>query len=423
MFRAKLHALLLLSLRSVGRNTRRSALTAAAMALGLALLIFSRSIAEGGHEQWISSAVRLGTGHIAIQAPGYLETGRLEHRLTADQVTRIEAALADSAGSPAVRTWTPRLTVTGLASSAASALPVRIEGVDPARERVFSTLPGQLTEGRYLEAGDRLSAFLGSELARRLNLEVGDRMVLTAQTASGQVEGQMLRVTGIFHTGIQEMDEGLVHVPIETVRGWLGVPGAATTVAVLLHDARATDTEVSALRGSLDGAEGIRVLGWRQASPELDSGVRIDDYGDYVFHAILFAIIALAILNAVMMSVLGRKREFGVLQALGLTGAETGLVVLGEGIFLTAASGIAGMMFGFLFTWGFFRHGLDFSAFMKNGMTASGGVINPVITPVFRLDQIVLSLASIAVIGILASLYPAVRASKLDVAEAMKFEQ
>jgi ABC-type lipoprotein release transport system permease subunit len=207
------------------------------------------------------------------------------------------------------------------------------------------------------------------------------------------------------------------------MRRWLGVPGAVTTVSVLLRSSRDTDAAVQALRSELDGTRGIRVIGWRQASPELDSGVRIDDYGDYVFHTILFAIIALAILNAIMMSVLGRRREFGILQALGLTGAETGWVVLGEGLFLTAASGIAGMLLGLVVTWGFFRHGLDFSSFMEDGMSASGGIINPVIVPLFRFGQIVLSLASIFVIGTLASLYPAFRASKLDVAEAMKFEQ
>jgi len=418
----KLYALLLLSLRSVGRNARRSILTAAAMALGLALLIFSRAIAEGGHEQWIESAVRLGTGHVAIQAPDYLETGRLEHRLDSARVARIVGALEDAKLAPEIKLWVPRLTVTGLATSASSALPVRIEGVDPERERVFSTLPEQLTEGRYLEPGDRLSAFVGAELARRLDLKPGDRFVLTAQTAAGQVEGQMVRVAGVFHTGIQEMDEGLVHVPIGTVRRWLGVPGAVTTVAVLVSSARETDGVVRRLAASLDGAEGIRVLGWRRASPEMDSAVRIDDYGDYVFHTILFAIIALAILNSIMMSVLGRRREFGILQALGLTGGETGLVVLGEGLSLTAASGLVGMVAGFVFTWTFFRNGLDFSAFMEN-MTASGGVIDPVIVPVFRFDQVILSVVSILVIGTLASLYPAFRATRLDVAEAMKFEQ
>jgi ABC-type lipoprotein release transport system permease subunit len=294
--------------------------------------------------------------------------------------------------------------------------------VDPARERVFSTLPDQLRDGRYLEPDDRLHAFVGEDLARRLDLKVGSRFVLTAQVASGQVEGQMMRVAGIFHTGIQEMDEGLVHVPIGTVRRWLGVPGAATTLAVLLESTRDTDGVVRRLDQELDGAEGIRVLGWRQASPEMDSAVRIDDYGDYLFHTILFAIIALAILNAIMMSVLGRRREFGILQALGLTGGETGLVVLGEGLCLTAASGLIGMVAGFIFTWVFFRHGLDFSAFMES-MTASGGVINPVIVPVFRLDQVFLSVVSILVIGTLASLYPAFRATRLDVAEAVKFEQ
>ncbi len=327
----KIHALLLLSLRSVGRNVRRSALTAAAMALGLALLIFSRAIAEGGHEQWIESAVRLGTGHIAIQAPDYLETARLEHRLDSTRVRRVIRTLGEPDVAPEIRTWAPRLTVGGLASSASSALPVSIVGVDPERERVFSTLPDHLREGRYLEPGDRLRAFVGVELARRLDLKVGDRFVLTAQTASGEVEGQMMRVAGTFHTGIQEMDEGVIHVPIQTARRWLGVAGAVTTVAVLLDNSRETDAMVRTLRGKLDGTDGIRVLGWRTASPEMDSAVRIDDYGDYLFHVILFAIIALAILNAVMMSVLGRRREFGILQALGLTGGETGFVVLGRG--------------------------------------------------------------------------------------------
>ncbi len=418
----KLRALLLLSLRSVGRNMRRSVLTAAAMALGLALLIFFRAIGEGVHEQWIDSAVRLGTGHVALQAPEFLETGRLEHRLDSTKVRAVAAVLGQPALTPDVQAWAPHLTVSGLASSASSAVPVRIEGVDPARERRFSILPGHIAQGRYLEAGDRLRAVIGDALARRLNLEVGDRFVLTAQTSSGQVEGQMMRVAGTFHTGVEEIDQGLVHVPLRTERRWLGVPGAVTTVAVLLRNSRETDAMVRRLKDALGDEPGIRVVGWRQASPEMNSAVQIDDFGDYLFHAVLFAIIALAILNAVMMSVLGRKREFGILQALGLTGAETGWVVLGEGLFLTAAAGVAGMLLGFAFTWGLFRHGLNLGSVMGN-MTVSGGIMNPVVIPLFRTQQVVLAVASIVIIGTLASFYPALRASRLDVAEAMKFEQ
>jgi ABC-type lipoprotein release transport system permease subunit len=419
----KAPALLMLSFRSIGRNARRSALTAAAMALGLALLIFSRALAEGGHEQWIDSAVRLGTGHVAVQAPEHLETGRIDFRLEREQVARILDALDAPELQPLVTSWTPRLAVNGLASSAASALPVRIEGVDPEREGRFTTLLSQHQEGRYLQADDRLQAYVGQGLASRLELREGSRFVLTAQTASGDVQGQLVRVAGIFRTGVQEMDEGLIHIPLETARAWLGTDGALTTVAVLLESSRATNHVVSQLRGSLDGGGGIRVMGWPEASPDLDSAVRIDDYGDYIFHGILFAIVALAILNAVMMSVLSRRREFGILQAIGLTGLDTSLVVFLEGLFLTAASGVSGMILGFLFTWGLFRDGLDFSAMIENSMEFAGGVIDPVIVPVFRFDQVLISVLSIAVIGTLASLYPAFRASRLDVAEAMKFEQ
>jgi ABC-type lipoprotein release transport system permease subunit len=419
----KTPALLKLSLRSLGRNTRRSALTAAAMALGLALLIFSRALAEGGHEQWIDSAVRLSTGHVAIQAPEYLETGRIDYRLEREQVDRVVDALSSEQVRSLVRAWTSRLSVTGLASSTASALPVRIEGVDPARERAFTNLLDQHQEGRYLEPDDRLRAYIGRGLANRLELSVGSRFVVTAQGASGEVEGQLMRVAGIFRTGIQEMDEGLIHIPLATARRWLGTPEALTTVALLLDSSRNTRTVVDLVTALVDGSEGIRVMGWPEASPDLDSAVKIDDYGDYIFHGILFAIVALAILNAVMMSVLSRRREFGILQAIGLTGADTSLVVFLEGVFLTLASGLLGMVLGFAFTWGFFRDGLDFSGLMENDMEFAGGIIDPVIVPVFRMDAVILSVVSILVIGILASLYPAFRASRLDVAEAMKFEQ
>ena len=415
--------LLKLSARSVGRNIRRSLLTAAAMALGLALLIFSRSLAEGGHEQWIDSAVRVGSGHIAIQAPEYLETGGIEHRLDASRVARVSAALGGAEKQATVVRWTPRLSVTGLSSSAASALPVRIMGVDPAREGGFSQIADKVVDGEYLAPADRLRAVIGVELARRLDLEIGNRFVVTAQGAGGDVLGQLVRVTGIFRSGVPEIDEALIHIPLETARSWLGAPGAATTVAILLESSRDTERVAEALQAEFGDEEGIRVLGWRQSSPELDSAVRIDDYGDYVFHTILFSIVALAILNAVMMSVLGRRREFGVLQAIGLTRAETGFVVFGEGLFLTAASGLAGMALGFLVTWGIWRDGLDLGGLMENEMTLSGGIVDPVIVPSFHWDQVLLSLGFIAVIGTLSSIYPALRASRLDVPDALKFDQ
>ena len=413
--------LLRLAARGVRREVRRSLLTASAMALGLALLMFTRSLADGGHEDWIDAGVRMGAGHVLVQAPGYRESQSLDDRLSGNQAGAALAALAVLEGPLAPLATTVRLSTNGLASSASSALPVVIDGVDPQTEVGFSQAAERITEGRYLEPGDRLTAYVGQGLVERLGLSLGSRFVLTAQAVDGEIQGQLVRVVGVFRTGLPEVDEGLVHIPISIARSWLGAGDAATTVGALLPVSAVAAEVAEAVRFDM-GTDDVRVLGWREAYPELDAALRIDDYGDYVFHGILFAIVALAVLNTVLMAVLHRKREFGVLQALGLTPAETGLVVFTEGFLLTALAGVVGMIAGATLTWVFFRNGLDFSFFISEEMTFGGIVIDPVIVPEFRMVQVMQSFLSIAVVGTVASIYPAYHATKIDVGEALKFE-
>jgi ABC-type lipoprotein release transport system permease subunit len=297
--------------------------------------------------------------------------------------------------------------------------------VDPASEPRFSQLDRKRLEGRDLVPEDRLSAYVGVELARRLHLRVGGRFVVTAQAASGEIVGQLLRVAGTFRTGVPEIDEGLVHIPLDTARRWLGTGPEATTLAVLLRSSRDTPAALRVLEGALrtqPHAE-MTVLPWRRTSPELDSAVRIDDYGDWVFHAILLSIVTLAILNAVLMSVLYRRREFGILRALGLTPFDSGAVVLAEGVLLTLASGVAGLALGVGVVWGFWRHGLDVSALLRQEFTISGVVIDPVIVPRFVPEQLLQSVAFILLMGVVASLYPALQAARIDPAGAMAVDR
>ncbi len=170
-------------------------------------------------------------------------------------------------------------------------------------------------------------------------------------------------------------------------------------------------------------ADRLTVLSWREAAPELDAAVRIDDLGNYVWQVIMFSIIALAIVNTVLMSVMYRKREFGLLQALGYTPGQTGGLVITEGLILTALSGFLGIALGLFVTWFFWRDGLDFSFTWGEDWTFSGIVIDPIIVPMFSVRRVAQSLIFILFIGTLASLYPAYRATRIDVAEAMKFER
>lgn len=422
--KAKARIRLRLALRNLRRQRRRSILSGSAMVLAMALLIFSRTLAEGGHEDWIDAGVRLGSGHVALQHPDYQRRRTLEFRLTAENAAAAEVALASPSVARHVVATAPRLVVQGLASSPNAALPVAIVAMDPTAEVAFSALQEDLSEGRYLEPDDRLRALVGTGLAERLKLKLESRFVLTAQDADGQIVGQMVRVAGVFRTGIPEVDEGFVQIPLATAREWLSAPGAVTGIAVLLRSSHEVGPTARALRAELARASApVDVVEWRRTMPELDAAVRMDDWADYIFHIVLFVIAATAIINTVLMSVMQRTREFGVLRALGLERGQVGRLVFTEGLILTVMSGFVGMALGAAVVWVFFRNGLDFSSLWDAELSAAGVVIDPVIVPRFHWTQLIWSVAVMLAIGCLASIYPAWRATRVDVAEAMKFDE
>ena len=420
--------IVVLALRNLRRHLRRSVLTASAMMVGGALLVFSISVGDGGHEQWIESGVRLGSGHVTVEHPEYRVSRRIDHRLQDDIRHTAERALQTPDVAAHVVASSARLSVSALASSAAGARPAQIVAVNPVAEAAFGTVDDQLVEGRYLNPDDTLSAYVGAELVESLELRIGSRFVVQAQDAGREISGQLLRVVGIFRSGVPEVDQATIHIPLATAGKWLGSGPSVTNVGVVLDGSAATARVAGTLERALadpvaDGA--ARVMGWREADPALAAAIAIDDMGNYLIQGFLFVIIAFAVVNTVLMSVMLRHREFGVLQALGLTPGQTGAVVLIEGLTLSVASGLLGVGLGLLITWGVFGDGLDMSVMMENidEMTFAGAVVDPIIIPLVtarRLAQIVVFLLCV---GAAASIYPALRAARIDVTEAIKFDR
>ena len=421
-----LRVLIVLALRNLRRNLRRTVLTMLAMVLGGALLSLGFALGDGSHETWIDAGVRMGTGHITVEHPEFRATRRIEHRLPAEVQQVAEAALASPEIAPLVVARSSKLSVTGLASSAAGARPAQIFAVDPVTEAAFGMVDDQAVEGRYLEPDDRLAAYIGRGLADSLELELGSRLVVQAQDANREISAQLLRVVGIFRSGVPEVDQALIHMPLSTAGDWLGSGHDITNVGVVLNDSGVVADVAARLEASL--AEPVargdaRVMEWRESTPALAAAIAIDDFGNYLVYGILFLIIAFSVINTVLMSVLHRRREFGVLQALGLTPWQTSSIVLFEGVTLTAVSGLAGVALGGFLTWYFFGDGLDISALMGEEVAFSGVVIDPVLIPRFATTRVLQVVAFMLVLGAIASVYPAVRAARIDVTEAMKFDR
>ncbi len=425
--RPPMHArvLVLLAMRNLRRHVRRTVLTSSAMVVGGALLVFTFSLGDGYHEQWIDSGVRLGEGHVTIERPEFRVSRRIEDRLPVEVRRAAEEAFESPEVAPRVVATTAKLAVNGLASSAAGARPAQIVAVDPEAEADFSPIDERVIEGRYLAPDDRLAAYVGVELVDSLELRLGSRFVVQAQDAEREIAGQLLRVVGIFESGVPEVDQSLVHIPLATAGEWLGSAGDVTNVGVVLDDSTATAAVAGRLERALDEliARGdARVMGWREANPALGAAVAIDDFGNYLVQGFIFTIIAFGIVNTVLMSVLHRRREFAVLRALGLTPGQTGAIVLVEGLTMTAASGFIGVGIGLAVTLLIAENGLDFSALMDE-MTFSGVLIEPIAYPLVRTVRLLQVLLFILFIGAAASVYPALRAARLDVTEAMKFDR
>lgn len=417
-----------LALRNIRRNLRRTILTATALIIGGALLIFTLLLSDGTHEQWIDSGVRTGSGHVTIERPEFRLSRKIEDRLPASTSPAVMTALKSPDVSEHVTAVFARLSVNGLASSPAGARPAQILGIDPVSEAAVSPLDDQVVDGRYLESDDRLAAYVGGGLADRLDLRLGSRLVLTAQDAKKDIAGQLVRVVGIFRSGLPELDQSVIHIPLATAGDWLGAGHDVTNIGVIVDDSIVVPSLVRHLQQALSDpiARGdATVMGWREAMPALRDAVLIDEWGAYILFGILFVIIGFGIVNTVLMSVLNRHREFGVLQALGLTPRQTGAVVLVEGLTLTAVGGVVGVGLGLVFTWLLMSDGLDMSQLSStmDNLQFGGVAIDPVVYPVFRTTRVIQSVGYILLIGGVASLYPAFRATTIDVAESMKFER
>ena len=257
-------------------------------------------------------------------------------------------------------------------------------------------------------------------------MRLGSKFVATTQDTNGEIVGQLLRVIGIFRSGVTEIDRTLIHIPILAADEWLELSGDVTSISILVKNSDVVPVLVDRLNRGLSepiSDEIITIMEWREAMPELNDAIELDDFGNYVIHGILFVIIGFGIVNTVLMSVLHRRREFGVLQAIGLTPGQTGILVLIEGLILTITSGTVGVVLGVLVTGYVWGDGLDLSGFVSNEFSFSGFVVDPVIFPLFRQIRLIQAFVFILIVGGMASIYPAFRASKLDVAEAMKFER
>ena len=415
--------------RNLWRNPRGTLLTALALGLGLTLLLISLGLLDGSHEQMVGNGVRFGTGHVVIQAQGYQDTGSVELLLPARVVSTTEEFLHTEALKHVLRGTSPRLLASGLLSSAANASGVSMMGVIPKQERAVSLIPQRIVEGNYLNDDQQSGVVIGTELARKLAVKVGAKVVLMTQAVQppgteatdaggGEMQSTLLRVSGIFRTGIQAIDAHIIQLPLPEAQALLGVPDRVTQVAVLLEREGDSLMVARGLRKQLTGVP-VEILPWRESMPTLAQLFLLDEAFNYVMNGVVLAMVGLGILNTILMRVIERRYEFGLCSALGLRPVQLAVMIIGESLALTAISLALGLVLGLSAQHYFATAGLDLRWFFKSSLPAAL-VFDPIIYSRLSLTRIASSVGIVFLTATVISFYPALKAARTELPGALK---
>ncbi len=397
--------------RNVWRNSRRSIVTIAAMTFGLWVMVLYSGLLEGMMGGMERDLLDVEVGDIQVRAEGYSDEPSIYMQI--EQPWEV-VELLEARGLKA----TARLQAGGLAASGEQSSGVMLMGLHPTRDGEALKLDERVARGDWLSAEDPDGVVLGWRLAKTLGVDVGGELLVLTQGADGSMANELFEVRGVLGSISGGTDRGSVLMVDESFRTLLVVPTGAHQVIVrvpetiLLADAKASVEQV------LPGAE---IHTWRELMPTIaqmmdaTAGMMVFVYG------IVYIAIGILILNAMLMVVFERIREFGVMKAIGVSpGMVLRLIVVETGVLLGIAAA-AGLVLAAPSTWYLAHHGLDLSAFMGN-TDMMGMQLPNVWIGVYGPAQFLGPLVAMSVIVMMAIVYPAVKAARISPVEAMRYQ-
>lgn len=403
-----------LAFRNLRRNLRRSLLTIAAIALGTALALFSIGLGDGGHQQMIQNGVRIGQGHLTIQMKGFLESP--SSSLFIHEPGPFMTALAES---PYVANAYPRIRGEGILATAAGAEGVAFQGIDPVLPGEAGIFRDSLAEGEFLTDDSSASIVLGAKLADRLKLSLGRKVVLTTQDAAGEITSTLVRVKGIFRTGSSTIDDSICLVPISYLQNALAMGKGVTSIAIYIKNPfKQQEAQTDINRRLPPGPE--HLYPWQDLQPDLRDYVVIDDAFGYMTYAIVLLIVAIGVLNTILMSVMERRREIGILTAVGMGSGEVMQMILVETVFITLMGIFTGVLIGLGVNWYFSTYGLDLSSMSTQEWSLAGTVLDPVLKSHLRPYRAFGLCVAVFLLTVTMGIYPAWKASRILPVEAME---
>ncbi len=399
--------------RNIRRNLRRTLITLSAITFGLAAMIIFFGFTDGFHAQWVENTVKAYTGHIQIYSSGYRDDPQLNRSIAnASEIIKLLKT------EPAVDTYAERVEVQGLISTAENSYGVLIRGIDPGAEVKITGIKERIIKGDYLNEDKGRGVLIGHRLAEKLNAEIGDKIVLMVQAADGSLTAELFRLRGIFRIGAAELDSSFAIVTLKDAQAFSLLGNRITEIAVMIKSPVDVSPVSKRLKESLVSS-GYEVYTWEELMPALQEMIDLDNIFMYLILLVVLVVVSLGILNTMLMSIMERTREFGIMMAVGTSPRNVILLVMLESFFIGIIGIISGAGIGIGINRIISIKGFDLSRW--GGATEFFAILDPVIYPETDIINVLWSCAIVFLTALIVSVYPAVRAARLRPVEAMHY--
>ena len=395
---------------NIWRSRTRSVVVISSIIIGIWSLVFLLAFMNGQVNNYISSIIENETSHIQIHHPQFKEDFEVNQL-----IPNAEEIVNELSTAEGVKATTERVLLNGMLSSSAAAQGVMVKGVNLSEEQSVTHLREKILDGKPIEPAGKNEMLISQRMAKKLKVKLRSKVVLTFQNIDADITSAAFRIVGIYKTTSKRNDELFVFADIHDLRRLAEMPdGSAHQIALLVDDFDATDLKASDLSSKYPK---LKVETYKQISPDLELFNSQIKLNMIIMTTIFMLALIFGIINTMLMAVLERMKELGMLMAVGMNKVRVFFMVVLETLFIALIGAPIGMLLGYLTTSYLYTTGIDLSAWSE--ALEEFGMAN-IIRPFVNADTFFIISIAVIITAVLASIYPAIKAVRLKPVEALR---
>jgi putative ABC transport system permease protein len=402
--------ILFMAWRNIWRNPVRSLLIMSSVIIGLWAGAFINALYFGMSEDRVRMAIENEVSHLQIHHPEFRQDYKPQFTIGNNQ--KLKQKL-DSI--KAIKSASFRSVAQAMLSTASGSAGVMVYGIDPAAEHSTTQLATKIIEGNYFSPEKRNQIIIGHKLASRLKLKLRSRIVISCIDTAGNISASAFKIAGIYRSSNSALDKVNVYVKRESLNQMLGLHQEAHEIAILLHTNKTLEKTKQSLRQQLPM---YRTESWKEISPETELIISTMTQFSFIIIIIILLALSFGIVNTMLMAILERSREIGMMLALGMNKSKIFLLILSETCLLVMTGCLPGLLSAWLSIAYFTKTGIDISAFAGRAMSSFGfsTVMYPSLPPIMYIQMALM----VACCALISAIFPSLRAIRLNPAETLK---